>query len=193
MLELLITMAILSIILSVSIPNFSDFRETQRLIGAAEQIYGHIQQARSEAISRNIAGYVNFSANDTTNWVYGVSTVSSLCDLTVTVPTTTNACVIVMDDGDGVVDPGDGSVDSADLVLMRFSSADYPGVSMSISNFSSGNTQITFDPVRGTATSGQMDFQIQNGNQLRIKTSQLGRTSLCSPNGSAGKYSSTGC
>lgn len=186
LMELMIALAILGIVISVSVPNFSSFRETQRLIGAAEQVYGHLQQARTESIARNVPVFVNFSVDGSTDWVYGMSSVNSLCDLTQTTPTGADACVTIVDDGDGVVT-------SADFVLMRYDSGAFPGVQMNRSNFTSGNTQIEFEPVRGMASAGQIDLATASGDQLRIRVSRLGRVTLCSPSGSVGTYSSAGC
>lgn len=185
MLELMITLAIIAIILSLSVPSFSSFRETQRLISAAEQVYAHLQQARSESIARNVPAYVNFNSDGSETWMYGISSVNSLCDVSITSPLSTGACVLIVDNGNGVTD-------AADFVLSRSGSAVFQDVSMEISNFSSGSTQIRFDPVRGMASSGQIDLQSNDG-QLRIKVSLLGRVFLCSPDGSVAKYSSSGC
>ena len=186
LLELLIAMAILGIIISVAIPSFSDAGDSQRLIGATEQLFNHIQQARSEAIAGNTTGYINFNAPvaptaASSTWQYGVSTVNSLCDLTVTDPTLANACVII-------VDNGDGTTTSADYVLMRFTNSDWTGVSMQINSFSSSTTQIVFDPVRGTSTDGQINLTSANGKLLRIEVSLLGRPTICSPDGSIPNY-----
>ena len=53
LLELMIATAILGIIITVAVPSFSDIGDSQRLIGATEQVYNHIQQARSESVSGN--------------------------------------------------------------------------------------------------------------------------------------------
>lgn len=186
LLELMIATMILAIVIAVAVPSFSDAGDSQRLIGATEQVFNHIQQARSEAISSNVTGYINFNAPvaptaASTTWQYGVSTVNSLCSLAVTDPTAANACVII-------VDNGDGTTTSADYVLMRFPSTDWTDVSMQINSFSSGNTQIVFDPVRGTSTDGQINLFSGNGKQLRIEVSLLGRPSICSPDGSIPNY-----
>ena len=188
LLELLISVAVMGIIISVAVPNMAEFSVNQRLVGASEQVYGHLQQARSEAIARNRMIYVNFSANGTASWIYGLSSVTSLCNLAVTAPTTAGACVMPIDDGDGNLDPGNGSVDPGDLVLMRFTGAEYADVLMNIANFSSGTTQFVFDPVRGTATSGQINLQSANGSLLRVAVSLLGRVILCSPDASVDNY-----
>jgi type IV fimbrial biogenesis protein FimT len=182
LLELLIAVAVLGIVISVAMPNMSGLIANQRLIGAAEQVYGHLQQARSEAITRSTPTWVNFAANGTTTWTYGMSSLNTLCTLTVTDPATANACVIVVDDGDGV------TVAADDYVLMRFTSADYEDVIMNIASFSSGTTQIAFDPVRGLATSGQVNLTSASGRLLRVTVSLLGRVAICSPDGSVQNY-----
>ena len=188
LLELMIATAILAIVITVALPSFSDIGDTQRVTGTTEQIYNHIQQVRSEAVSGNTTAFINFAVDGTASWEYGFSTVNSLCDLTATTPTAANACVIVVDDGDGTIDPGDGSVDSDDLLLQRFTSNDWTDVKVSIASFSSGNTQISFDPVRGTSTSGIINLQSGNGKDMRINVSLLGRPTICSPGGEVTGY-----
>lgn len=188
LLEMLIAMAILAIIISVGVPSLSGFSANQRLIGAAEQVYSHLQQARSEAVSRNTLVYVNFAVDGTASWEYGMSSVNSLCDLTITTANGVNSCRMVVSDGDASLDPGTGAVDADDLVLMRYTDADHAGVIMDIANFSTGSTQFIFDPTRGTSTSGQVNLTGSNGNQLRVAVNLLGRVSLCTPDGSVERY-----
>jgi len=188
LLEVIIAMAILAIIISVAVPNLSGLGANQRLVGAAEQLFGHLQQARSEAIARSTVVYVNFNTDGTTTWQYGMSSANSLCALTATAPTTASACVITVNDGDALFDSGNGSIDTGDLVLMRFTNTDYEDVAMGITGFSSGNTQFVFDPVRGTSTSGQVNLLASTGRQLRVAVSLLGRVEICSPDGSVQSY-----
>jgi len=192
LLELMIATAILGIIISVAFPSFSDVGDTQRLIGATEQLTNHIQQARSEAITANRTGYINFNADGSTTWQYGISTANNNCSLAATTPTTANACVIVVDDGDSTLDPGDGTVDTGDLVLMRFTDADWGDVSLNDA-ITGGGSQITFDPTRGTSTSGRLGLVSGNGKRLVIAVSLLGRPSICVPSNSitttVGNYS----
>jgi type IV fimbrial biogenesis protein FimT len=187
LLEMLIAMAILGIVVSVAVPSMSGFSANQRLLGAAEQVFGHLQQARAESVARNAVVNVNFSAAGTTTWTYGVSTTAS-CDLTITDPTTANACIITVNDGDTTYDGIDGATDTGDRVLMLFPSSDFGDVEMAIASFSSGGTQIIFDPVRGTASSGQINLEGSTGDQLRITMSLLGRAAICSPGGSVEAY-----
>lgn len=188
LMEMLIAMLILAIIITLAVPSLSGFTANQRLIGAAEQVYAHLQQGRSEAVGRNRPVMVNFAVDGTATWAYGMSSANDLCDLAVTAATTAGACAISVDDGDAVLDPGDGSVDTGDLLLMRFTDLDFPGVQMNISGFSSGNTQITFDPLRGTASAGEVRLTGANGNNLRVRVSLLGRVTICTPDDSMGAY-----
>jgi type IV fimbrial biogenesis protein FimT len=182
LLEMLIAMAILGIIVSVAVPSMSEFGANQRLIGAAEQVYGHVQQARSESVGRNVPVYVNFSADSTTTWTYGMGLATG-CTVATTNPTTAGACILTVDSGDGDL------VDDADKVLMRFPSTDFEDVKMGIV-FAGGVTQISYDPIRGTATpaSAQINLESSGGKRLRVTVSLLGRSELCSPDGSVSGY-----
>jgi len=188
LMESLVAMAIVGILLTVAMPSFSTFYSNQRLIGAAEQVYNLLQQARTESVGRGQTVYMNFSADGSTTWTYGMSHVTSACDLTKTVATDTGACRMVVSDGDAAFDTGSGATDTGDLVLYRFASTDYIGVSLSTAAFSSGTTQIVYSSLRGTSTSGQINLTGANGNLLRVEVSLLGRAKLCSPDGSLEAY-----
>jgi len=193
LLELMIAVAILAIIITVAFPSFSDIGDTQRLVGATEQIYGHIQQTRSESVTGNTPAYIKFDADGTNSWEYGFSTTGTTCDLTVSSPLTANACVTVVDDGDGNVDPGDGTVDTDDLILNHFDSTEWNDVKLSIASFSSGTSQIEFDPVRGTSTDGEINLESGNGKRLRIEVSLLGRPTICNPSPTITVSNYAGC
>lgn len=187
LLELLVVMSIIGILVKVAMPSMETFVADQRLVGAAEQLYGHLQQARTEAVSRNQTLYFNFSASGTTTWTYGMSTYTSSCDLTKTAATSTGACVMVTSDGDSTLDNGSGSTDTGDLVLYRFPSTDFTGVKMTLSSFSSG-TQITYSPLRGTSTSGKITLESAKGTKLQVEVSLLGHPKICTPDSSMKAY-----
>lgn len=187
LMEMLVVMAIIGILVKVAMPGMENFVADQRLVGAAEQLYGHLQQAKSEAISRNKTVYFNFSASGTTTWTYGMSTYTTSCDLTKTAATDTGACVMVVDDGDGTIDNGSGSTDTGDLVLYRFASTDFTGVKMTLSSFSSG-TQITYNSLRGTSTSGKITLESAKGSKLQVEISLLGHPKICAPDSTMRAY-----
>lgn len=189
LLEVLIALAIMVMLVTFGVPSFSSFYSGQRVIGAAEQIYNHLQQARTEAVTRNTTVYVNFTGSGSTTWSYGMSSINSGCDLTKTAATDAGACVMVVDDGDGSVYGIGGSTDTGDLVLNRFTSADYSGVTMTIASFSSGSNQFVLSATRGTSTSGTVTLSA-NSKSLKITMSLLGRPKICSPSGTIQGYPS---
>lgn len=194
--ELMVTLAVLAILASIALPSMGSFFDKRRVIETAEELYGNMQQARMESISRFRTVYVKFSgAAPGATWQYGVST-NADCDLTQTNPATAgvNACVLAVDDGDGNLDDGSGAIDSADLVLQRFTSSDHTNVSIS----SVSNLEIAFDPQRGTAEAGAITLQSEGGYAMKITTNALGQVRICSPESSGGikhvdGYSSSGC
>jgi type IV fimbrial biogenesis protein FimT len=201
LLEMLITLTVIAILASLAMPGMSEFGVKQKFIGAAEQVYGHLQQARSNAIASSALTFVNFAATGTTTWQYGISTTNN-CNLVIDEiaieddPATPNGCIIVVSDGLGALDDGDDSLgvveDANDRVLMRFTDADYTGnnaVEMAISGLD-GGTQFIFDSVRGTLNTaeGQVDLTSTTGLQLRVEVGVLGRISICSPDGSVVNY-----
>ncbi len=52
--ELMVTIVVLAILLSMAIPSFQSMIERRRLIGAAEAVYSDLQFAKSEALKKNI-------------------------------------------------------------------------------------------------------------------------------------------
>lgn len=195
LIELMVVLAVMGVVLSMAVPSVSSFMEKRRIINAAEAVFSELQYARSEAISRSRNVYVKFSSNGTSTWVYGTS-IRSDCDLAQTTATGANACILVIDDGDGTVDDGTGGTDTGDLVLRRTSSAAFSGISMH--GYDSGTNTVTttvsfgiptptsqtsFNPVRGTAKGGTVVLRLGTLYELRVIVSPVGRVRFCSPTG----------
>ena len=68
MVELLITLAILGILLTLAVPSFSTYLATNRLRAAADNILSGLQLARAEAIHQNTATSFVFDTSSN-NWV----------------------------------------------------------------------------------------------------------------------------
>ncbi len=77
LIELLVTVAVLGILLSIAVPSFQTTLEKQRLVGAAEQLYEDLQYARTEAIKRNANVFVSFTTGS--NWCYGIALATCTC------------------------------------------------------------------------------------------------------------------
>ena len=79
LIEMIATVAVLAILVTVGIPSFQETIDKRRLTGAAEQLQADLQYARSEAIKRNGNVFVTFTGSGTT-WCYGISTASCDCN-----------------------------------------------------------------------------------------------------------------
>lgn len=62
LIELMVVVAILAILAVMAGPSFSSFMGQRRLKGAAEELMGDLQYARSESVQRNATVTVTFSA-----------------------------------------------------------------------------------------------------------------------------------
>lgn len=190
LIELMVTIAVVAVILTIGVPSVTNFFDSKRLIDAAEQVAGHMQLARVEAISRSDQVFVIFDASQTTTpsatWAYTFSTRDD-CDQDQTTATGTNACILVIDDGDGTVHNDDlGVTDNDDLILSRYTSADHGEVSMSISGGSAATDgqEMTFDGTRGTAQNVMtIMMQSAEGRRLQVEVNAMGRVKLCEPTG----------
>lgn len=58
--ELMVTLAVLAILVGIAVPSFNDFRDRNRVVGAANEAVGMIQLARMEALRRNQRVCVRF-------------------------------------------------------------------------------------------------------------------------------------
>lgn len=74
--ELLVTLAVLSILMTVGIPGFQNFIESNRLTGVTNDLVGALNYARSEAVKRGVPVVLCKTANGTScatsgNWEGG--------------------------------------------------------------------------------------------------------------------------
>lgn len=179
LIELLITILIMSILASVAGPSFVDSFKNRRLVSAAEELYSHLQLARSEALSGKIdpvtastyeSIFISFSGTGSTSWSYGLSQ-GKACTPTITNNQDSNACVLTIDNGDGVYNSAD------DAVLTRVDGSIYDDVSLRVSN----NTAIEYDPVRGTVDRKQIfAFTGGTGSIVIVYQGLLGNVVMCS-------------
>ncbi len=144
--ELMVTIAVLAILLTITAPSLSDMLERRQLRGAAESIYAHLYYARMEALKKNRKIFVSFSSGDNGAWCFGLDDTAA-CDCNT---------------------PNDCQIDSIGKVT---SGVNYPVVDFS--QTFGGKTN--FEPRRGTANNGTATFRIASGEQKNIVVSSLGR------------------
>lgn len=157
LLELLVTLAILSIVLGAGVPAMLDVARTTRLQGAAQESYALLQYARSDALRSGQDRFVVWT-QDGGNWCAVVSTVSDCNCLT-----------------------SDCSIDG---ILRQQNSDDFAGVNLANAAFSGGSFT-RFDAMRGLAegNAGTVSYQILDDGavdgEVRVIVSVLGRLRFC--------------
>jgi len=188
LIEIMVTLAVTGILLSIAVPSLNSFFDKRRLIEGTEAIYSEIQLARSESVARSSDIHIEFVTDGGENWDFGISEAAD-CTVTILNPTTANACFLEIDDGDGVSGEDDDKV----LKLVRHD--DHEGVRMIAASFAGNSNDITFDSVRGTAETGSIRLESDSGLKLRVDVTALGRVKICSPAGidHVAGYESTGC
>mgnify|MGYP000459844496 CR=1 FL=1 len=166
--EMAVTVAVLAILAALAVPSFQSTIDKRRLIGAAEQLYGDLQYARSEAIKGDQRVGVYFSTG-TTSWCYGMDDdTTSPCVCTATV---TNCTV--------------------DTVEKVFKSDGFRGVSLAIPLGFGGAgppDETGFEPRRGLPmrtinsllAGGTISLSSTSGG-INVVLSSRGRIKLCSP------------
>jgi len=170
LIELLIIVAILGVLVSMAVPSMSSIIEGRKLRAAAEQAFADFQFVKTESIKRNTFVRLDFTGFGSGNdWCYGFK-VNADCDCTETDSSQTDFCEI-------------------DGVKKVINQDNYDG-SVTLSNASTPfSGEASFNPMRGTTTSGNIEFELSSGEKIRIVVSILGRIRICSST-STGGYSS---
>lgn len=160
MLELLITVAVIGITVTLGAPAIIDSFKSQKVKGATQSGYFILQYARSVAISKGNDVTLDFVSGS--NWCIGVSD-SGPCDCNVA-----NSCLV-------------------DNVQQQILEADYAGVEMDNLTFNAGTSVI--DGQRGMAAGNAGSLELTDGdNTLRLEMSDLARVRICALAGDSGGY-----
>jgi len=69
--ELLVVLAIVTILAITAVPSFITYLQTSRLTSASQNLYYALQYARTEALKRNATVYVSFQTGS--SWCYGIN------------------------------------------------------------------------------------------------------------------------
>jgi len=165
LIELIITIVVLAILVSIGVPQMRDFIEKRRVVGAAESVKDLILRARSEAIKQSSDIFVTVCA-DSENWLVGAADDDGAGECSdaasFTVSTATR---------DGSVEPVRMAVSAAG------GSGNYPGVSLTSNGggFAFTSRGVLSDP------SDAPQITMSDGRwALRVEVNPLGRVKLCS-------------
>lgn len=159
--ELIITLAVAGIIVSMAVPSFNGAINRSRLKTAAEAFNADLQYAKAEAIKQNTSIRLVFTGSNAT-WCYGV-TDQATCDCTVAA-----SCTVT---------------ENGNAIEKNLSSAQFPNIGLA-----NATSPLTFNPINSRANAGNASFT--NGNEaLRVVVSILGRARYCAPTSAWGGYS----
>ena len=163
--ELMVTVAVLSIVLTVGIPSMRNAAEKRNTTAAAEELYSQIQLARSESIARSQPVFMNIVAG--TEWAFGFGSDQN-CD-----PSDNNPACSLPD------------LDNNNPITHRVTFSDHADMSLATTA-----NQITFLPQRGTATGATIAITSQgtNGYAINVVVGVLGQVSMCSPDTDPAAY-----
>ncbi|CAB0149443.1 hypothetical protein PSI9734_00006 [Pseudidiomarina piscicola] len=165
LLELLVTLVILSIILGAGVPMMLNLAKSMRLQGAAQDTYALLQYARSDALRTTEDRFVVWDEEDGV-WCAAVATA--------------NDCDCLSEDC------------SINNVLRQINSSDYTNISVNAA-FAAG-TYTRFDGMRGLAEghAGSARYQLMDDDsveaEVRVVVSVLGRIRYCTQSGDIGDY-----
>lgn len=161
LIELMVTLAVLAIVVTVAIPSFEGMMTRQRLKSATEAVYQDLRWARTETIKRNERITVEF---DTTapDWCYGITdSVTETCNCA-----TAGSCTV---DGIG----------------KTVNASSFPKAAVTSADFTPGDPSTTFDPVRGTAAAGKVTITA-GAYTAEVVVNMLGRVRVCSDDSALG-------
>lgn len=165
--ELIITVVVFGILMTIAVPSFTEFMDSLRVKRAGDAVSAFLVNAKSEAIKRNATVRVIVQEADSgATWCLGMTTAST-CDCLAT----PNTCL----------------VDGADRVV---ASTSYKNITLDDPD--DGHAFI-FNPLRGTLPVGSnetVELESDNGIKLDVVVGNTGRIRMCSPDGSAGGYAS---
>jgi type IV fimbrial biogenesis protein FimT len=171
LIELMVTVAVLAILLTLAVPSFSDFFERYRLRGAADKVVNVLSSARAEAVMRNRDVAIDFQGSGA-NWCMGAKAAddpATAGDL-VAAPVSCNCAVA-----------NSCTVSSNRELVVPASQLNGVAISgVPASLLFSSRTGAT-EP---TGTQASTTLSSPNGKfKLRLNVSPLGRTTLCVPSG----------
>lgn len=180
MVELIITVAIVSILATMAAPSFITMLDRNRIKGAAETLYSEMQFARSESVYQDRAIVLSFTKTSNSDWCYGLTdvvvapaTVVVGCDCTAA-----NSCMV------GGTERVTESSDLNDMPLttLTFNTAGLLPL-----------TSTRFNPLRGTSDNGTAGFTSPLNNQVNVVLSTVSRVRYCSPAGAANVFNYPNC
>lgn len=165
LIELIITIAVMAILISVAIPSFTDFMDRYRLQNAARELHADLQFARSESVKRNRRVRLVFTTGST--WSYTMAWLDTAGTAT-TLKTVSQAQFT----GTQIAGTNFNSSSTARTIVF---------------NPQRGSVEDAANPPV-PITTGRVAFRSARGKQACVHVNLLGRPNICSPSGTNGGF-----
>ena len=170
LIELIVVISIVAITISLATPSWEQVSHKRKLTNATEQVAALLVIAQSEAQKRNQAVSLAFSRNGNEDWCVGAVLNPDGCDCTVT-------------------DSGSDQYCTIDGTSRRIEASEFPSlklISAADSQPGSGDSRITFDPVRGILqpAGDRLQFVFESGRghyRLQLVIGPTGLLTICNP------------
>lgn len=161
MVELLVSITLLGILLSLALPSYREMIEKRRLTQGAEQIFAFVNSMQGVASRSNSMVTVSYARTAEDDWCLGATLGATPCDCTES-------------------DSGQAAFCAVDGSETRLTN-DHVGNDRILESMS-GDGAYAYDPVRGL-TDDTLDIGLHSPNdnyQLRLTVSNTGHAVLCS-------------
>ena len=156
LIELIVTLAVLGILISIGVNAYSGIFSRQEIIQRAERIYHFLRLAKSQSIKHNKKIYVHFCQfNNTDAWKMAMAE-HSYCDCFTAYSCQVNGLEMVEELADGKT------------------------IFTSPSDVTFYGEQVSFSPMRFSVNSGSVTLTDINGAKLKVIQSTM-RLKICSP------------
>lgn len=174
LIELMVVIAIIGIVASIAIPNFSDMIQRNRLKGAVKALETDLQWMRTQSIKQSCNLQASFITGDSSTWSYKIyQPAAELCP----------SCTA-----------------GANCVLKTITGTEFAGVTMAAPSFLSAPTTVAeFDFRRGEAR--RVNNSYSNGGvtlstttyTARVVIAQSGHVRICTPSSTTGLTATPSC
>ncbi len=156
LIELIVTLAVLGILMSIGVAAYSGIFSEQELIQRTERLYHFLRLARSQSIKHNKKVYVHFcQLNGSATWKMAMAEESG-CDCFSAFACQVNGVEVVEDLADGKT------------------------IFTSAADITFSAEQVSFSPMRFSVNAGSVTLSDISGAQLKVIQSTM-RLRICSP------------
>lgn len=161
LLELMVSIAMVAILVTVALPSYSSLRQEQLVKAATQAIYTDMMLLKSESIKRNQGLSLIIFNSGQSNWCYRIAIDGAA---TCTSCSTTCSTLEGRKGGDAT---------------------EFPGIALTASYSESASKvrPVAFSPRRGSLPAGNIQLTA-NVYSMQVVTNNLGRVRSCAPTGS---------